>query len=469
MSRPQRCLPWIALILLGAAGAAAEEPARDLAARPARPAPEWLARGVMYQVWLRGFTPEGTLRAATERLPQVADLGATILYLGPVCLQDDDMRPEFWSARQKASGTNNPRNPYRIQDYNRVDPEYGTDDDLRAFVATAHRLNMKVLMDLVYFHCGPTSVLVDRPGFIQVDAAGKPAMGQWNFPRLNFESRALRAYLWDNMAHWVRDFGVDGFRCDVSDSVPLDFWEEARARLEPLRPDLVMLAEGQRRDDQLRAFDLNYSFSWHDATLGVMLHGKPASSLRALWTTMRDQRPRGTRFIRYSENHDIVNDMNRTEVVCGERGAAALAVIHFTLDGVPLLYNGQEIGDTSPQSIFARWPVRWEAACLPKPKAKYAFYQKLCRMRRDEPALAVGEVAWLDHDQPDAVVAFARESAGARLATVVNLSNRPVQVHLDLAGAREPLLADGAKLAETGGKGTLDLAGFGYWVGAAQP
>jgi glycosidase len=448
---------------------AAVEPTANSGRLPARSAPPWLTRGVIYQVWLRSFTSEGTLRAAEKRLASVADLGATVIYLGPVCLQDADMRQEFWSVRQKASGTNNPRNPYRIADYNRIDPEYGTDADLRSFIATAHKLNLRVLIDLVYFHCGPTSVLVEQPDFIVRDASGKPLTGEWHFPRLNFASPRLREYLWANMEQWVKDFDADGFRCDVADAVPLDFWEEARRRLDRLRPDLVILAEGQRKADQLKAFDLNYNFDWHRAALAVVRSGQPASSLRALWQKMADVRPRGARFIRYTENHDIVNDMERAEVVCGERGAAALAVVHFTLDGVPLLYNGQEIGDTSPQSIFARWPVAWQTACLPKPQAKYAFFRKLCQLRRTEPALTTSDVVWLNHNQPDTVLAFLRSTSREWIVAVTNLSNRKIDVQIELPrGAPTPfapLLVDRAGATVIDKKLSVKLDGFGYFVG----
>lgn len=458
-----RCSFGLVLWLLVSFAARGGEPVSSAARR----APEWLERGVMYQIWLRSFTAEGTLRAATERLPQIADLGATIIYLPPIQLSDADMRQEFWSKRQKESGTNNPRNPYRIADYNRIDPEYGTDEDLRAFVGAAHDRGLRVLLDLVYFHCGPTSVLMEKEGFIQRDASGKAATGSWNFPRLNFQSIGLREHLWSNMEHWVKDFGVDGFRCDVSDQVPLDFWEEARARLDRMRPDLVILAEGQRKEDQLKAFDLNYSFSWLGQVHGVFSKGEPASSLRALWEKMASERPRGTRFIRYTENHDIVNDMQRAEVVCGERGAAAVAVMNFTLDGVPLLYNGQEIGDTAPQSIYARWPVGWAAACLPKPKAKYAFFQKLCRLRHDEAALAKGEVIWIENDQPGAVISFLRRSGDDEIMTVASLSNRKMETRVTLPatgkGAFQPLLTNMAKAGAEGQP--LELGPFGYFVG----
>lgn len=455
-------------LLLIATAAISAEPAKqvqNLSSLQARKSPEWLPRGVMYQVWLRGFTPEGTLRAATKRLPSVAELGANIIYLCPVQLQDADMRQEFWSKRQKASGTNNPRNPYRIKDYNRVDPEYGSEADLRAFIATAHKLGMRVLMDLVYFHCGPTSVLIKHPEFFKRDASGKISTGHWNFPVFDFDNRGLREYFWANMAHWVKDFDVDGFRCDVSDSVPLDFWEEARTRLEPLRPDLVILAEGQRKEDQIKAFDINYNFTWLRAVQAVFTRGLPASSLRVLWQKMRDERPRGARFIRYTENHDIVNDLLRAEVVLGERGSAAMDAVHFTLDGVPLLYNGQEIGDTSLQSIYARWPVHWQATCLPKAKAKFAVHQKLCQLRRVESALANGEVVWLDNDQPDAVLSFLRRAGSEEIVTVASLSNRKLKVQIELPGKFNPLISDGAKPGASAGKFTLDLDACGYFVG----
>jgi len=387
----------------------------------------------------------------------MADLGANIVYLPPIQLADPDMRQEFWSPRQKASGTNNPRNPYRIKDYNRIDPEYGSERDLRQFVAAAHKLGLRVLMDLVYMHSGPTCVLMKRPGFFQQDGSGKVVLGAYNFPMINWNSRQVREYFWANMEHWVKQFDVDGFRCDVSDKVPLEFWEEARTRLNAIRPDLVMLAEGNRQSDQLAAFDVNYSYPWYHALTRVCARGEPVASLRALWEKTRAGRPRGARFLRYTENHDIVNNLLRAEVICSERGAAAMSVINFTLDGVPMLYNGQEIGDTSHQSIYARWPIRWEAACLPKSKAKYAFHQQLCQLRRTEPSLANSEVVWLDTDQPDAVLAFRRNE----IFTVVSLSNRKLKVKAELPAKCSLLMTNGVKVAVA----TLEMDAFGYLVG----
>ena len=124
----------LGLLLVANLCLASEPPETDVSKLNTRPSPKWLTQGVMYQIAPRSFTDEGTLKAATEKLPHIADLGATVVYLLPIFLQDDDTRRETWSPRQKQSGANSPYNPYRIKDYNRIDPEYGTETDLHNFV-----------------------------------------------------------------------------------------------------------------------------------------------------------------------------------------------------------------------------------------------------------------------------------------------------------------------------------------------
>ena len=489
------------VVLLTAATCAQAAPLTPLNEKHAQPAPEWLKHGVIYQVWLRSFTPEGTLKAATKRLPDVADLGATIVYLSPVQLMDDDMRREFWSTRMKESAANNPKNPYRIKDYERIDPEFGTAADLKEFIGTAHGLGLRVLMDLVYLHTGPTCVLMEQPEFYRQNDKGEILMtGLWPFPRLNFKNHQLREYLWANMIHWVKDFGADGFRCDCAGAIPLDFWEEARTRLDAVRPDVVLLAEGHNPADQLKAFDLDYS-SWPFACQAVVTRGAPASALQDWWKDTRQRFPRGARFIYYNVNHDLP----RADVTLGERGAVAVSVLSFTLDGVPFLYNGQEIGDATPMDLFAHWSIPWDAADVPTGGLlKRLFYQRLCHLRRSERALAVGnEVAWLPNDRPDSVLSYLRRAGDDEILVVVNLSNRALTTQVGFpnqeAATYRGLFADleltprqgrstdwiergmqkiirnpddlAAKRSEvtTSPEGlTIPLAGFDYFVGKRQ-
>ena len=211
----------------------------------------------LYQIFLRPFTPEGTIAAAEKRLPEVADLGVKILYLCPVAVADNDMAQENWSPRQIASGCNNPCNPYRISDYTKIDPEYGTENDMRSFIRTAHSLGMKVLLDLVYCHAGP-SFLKDHPGFAK-------GLTEYRFPELDFSNPAVCEYLRDNMRYYAFELDADGFRCDMGDKVPLEFWQPAAEELRKIKPDLIMFCEGvPQRDDELQlgVFDLYYNWSW---------------------------------------------------------------------------------------------------------------------------------------------------------------------------------------------------------------
>ena len=431
----------------------------------AHPSPAWLIEGVMYQINPRAFTPEGTLKAATAKLPKLAELGVTVIYICPVFVSDDDMDLSGWSPRQKASKMNNPRNPYRIKDYYHVDPEYGTDGDLKTFIAESHRLKMRVMLDIVYMHCGPTAVfLKDHPDFVQHDKNGKIVTNDYNFPVLNFASQGLREYLWKNMEWFVRDFDADGYRCDVGDAVPLDFWEAGRARMEKIKPDCVMLSEGQRKADQLKAFDLDYSW--------LNFNPKDASATRRQWGKLVAERPMGgAKFIRFVENHDVANEQyeKRIEKTWGAAKIKAALVLCFTIDGVPLLYNGEEVADAARHSIFGRAAIDWASGETPNGKDRFAFCQSLCTMRRTEKALTHGDVVWLDNDRPKTVLSFLRRAGDERIVTVINQSNDPVKVQVTLpagvAASFAPRLSDRSTVTVSGATASCELGGYGYFVG----
>lgn len=478
---------WIGALslVLSSSAAFAQSDPTPATGLPARPAPAWLSHGIVYQLWLRTFTPEGTLRAAAQRLPAVAALGATVIYLSPVMLQDTDMQRKYWSTIQLVSSSNNPRGPYRIADYDKIDPEYGSEDDLRAFIAKAHSLGLHVLMDLVYFHTGPTNVLMKEKGFYMTDAQGKVLISRWNFPRLNFANPKVREYLIGNMLHWVTADGADGYRCDVAFLMPLDFWEAARDRLARARPDIGMLAESTNKPrEQLKAFDASYSFPWYTTMYGVLVGGQPASALQDCWKIVATAYPTGARFIRYDDNHD----KERAGVVFGERGNQLATVINFTIDGIPFIYNGQEVGDATPHDPYRHWPIHWEAEDLPHYAAILQWYKDLCKLRRNEPALTDGETLWMQTDRSDSAIAFVRRLKGRDILVVANVSPRPARVSVHLSGVpgehwqalfgkaedvvynRDAItLADDiVRRSATDGTLSLTLGAMGYFVGARE-
>ncbi len=432
----------------------------------AKQAPAYLKDSVVYQINLRSFTLDGTLKAAERLLPHIASLGVDIVYLCPVTLADDDPRREFWSDRQKKSELENPKNIYRVGDYYAVDPEYGTDDDLKSFVAEAHKLGLRVILDLVYYHCGPAAVfLEEHPDFVVREADGSVKNGNWHFPELNFKSPALREYLWQNMEYFVRDFDVDGYRCDVAGAVPLDFWEEGRRRIDALKPDLIMLAENDGViPEQRAAFDFSYGcFLW--AAPGVLKGEMPVSELRREQENRAANTLPGSRFLRGFDNHDIANDQydERLEKFIPVEKIEAAFALSFALDGVPFLYNGQEVADSRRHSIFGNrffgknLVVDWANAVIPAGERRLAFLKKLIAFRRAHPALTEGKVVWLDNDAPDQLLTFRRESEGETLFVAVNLGDSE-QVVPGAAGAA--LLASGKAGLNSRGEAVLPPFGF---------
>lgn len=439
----------------------------------AKEVPLWITKGIIYQIQPRAFTEEGTLNAAKRKLSIVSEAGATIVYLCPVFVSDDNADTLTWSPRQRASRMNNPRNPYRMKDYYHVDEEYGTDQDLRDFIAEAHRLDMKVMLDMVYFHCGSNAVfLKEHPGFIRRDKERRPVSGKWNWPELNYDNPELKEYLIRNMEYFLNDFDVDGFRCDVAHRIPLDFWETVRERLVKIRPDVGMLAEGERFEDQLIAFDINYCTTWFGSLKSVMEENSPVSDLQSTWKIMADERPAGTRFIRFIDNHDIANDSyhNRIEETWGFKAVNAAFVLNFTVDGVPFVYNGQEIADTARHSIFGKAPLDWNNSETLEGNLRFELCKKLSFIRKTESVLTEGNMEWLSNNKPASVLSYSRESNGERIISVINLSKKPLQVRIQdacLTMPFETLLEDGINGGEISTE--LSMDGYGYWVGKRIP
>ena len=436
--------------------------------QPAKKAPQWLTRGVVYQIQPRAFTAEGTLRAAAEKLEYLKETGVTIVYLPPVFEMDSDTDRSFWSPRQLKSGFGNPKNQYRIRDYFHVDPEYGTDADLRYFVDRAHELGLKVLFDLVYFHCGPTArVLKDFPQAVLRNADGTPQRGFWRFPQFDFSKPVAREYLLSNLTYLLIEFGVDGFRCDVADALPLDFWCEARRRMDALKGgEAVLLCEGFDPQDQLTAFDANYGWFPRAAFDDAEKAAAPAKAIRDAWVKREHEAGRGARFVNHYENHDwATNQDPRPEARWGRAAIEQVLVWMFTLDGVPLLFNGNEIADDdASHSMFGHTPIDWARLESPAGRQRRAFVKKLVQLRASRPSLTDlnGEkgLRWLTSSATNEVTAFRRTGAdGERTLVVQNWTAKRVSFSVPGADfSLPPLLSHGYAVA--GDAVTLEPWGY---------
>ncbi len=402
------------LVLLSFAVPATARQTRDFSKESARAdVPQWVKNGVFYEIFPRQFSPRGDFNGVTAQLDRLKELGVNILWLMPI-------HPIGQEKKKGSVGS-----PYAVRDYYAINPDYGTKEDLKRLVAEAHRREMKVIIDIVANHTSWDSVMMKTPEFYTRDASGKivPPVADWaDVADLNYDNPQLRAYMIDMLKFWLLEYDLDGFRCDVAGFVPTDFWEQAREELEKVKPDIVMLAEWSSPDLLAKAFDADYAWPFHQTLTEVTTGARTASALRATWEEERSKFPRGALHMRFVDNHDEKRAIARF----GERGTLAAAAIVFTLDGVPLVYNGMEVGDTSESgapALFEKSPIFWPIA---ERRPEFPrFFRQMIALRKAHPALQQGETVWLRNGNESRVVTYLRRAGGEEFLVAVNLSNEP--------------------------------------------
>jgi glycosidase len=409
-----RILLTILLLLASSVLWAAPEsnPGRDVLKETARPVRDWVRDGVIYEIYPRAFSQQGNLNAITARLDELKELGVTILWLMPI-------HP---IGQEKKKGTIG--SPYAVRDYYAINPDYGTADDLKRLVREAHARGLRVIIDIVANHTSWDSVLMKHPEFYKRDAAGNITYPHdwYDIAALDYGNQELRRYMTDLLKHWIREFDLDGFRCDVAGEVPTDFWENARRELEQVKPDIVMLAEAHKAELQVMAFDLDYSWPLHSVLTNVLRGRSPASELRKEWEREVQEWPKGALHMRFSDNHDERRAIARF----GEPAALAASAFVFTLDGVPMIYNGMEVGDTTESgapALFEKLPIFW--AIAERRKEFPAFYKKMMALRRMSAALRRGTLQWVRNSDEARVVSFVRRAGNEEVLVAINFSSRP--------------------------------------------
>ena len=248
------------------AALAATPPARAADAGDSRPAarqsPDWLRDAVIYEVFPRVFSPQGNFQGVIPQLDRLKELGVTVLWLMPIHPQGE----------LKAKGSLG--SPYAVRDYDAINPDYGTADDLKKLVDAAHRRDMKVFIDIVANHTAWDSTLIKQhPDWYRRNAAGQivPPNPDWiDVAQLDYANPALREYMSGMLVRWLRDYQLDGFRCDYAIGVPRDFWESVRPQLDRVRPGLAFMAEADDPALLNRAFDIDYAWDFYHAMSDVL-------------------------------------------------------------------------------------------------------------------------------------------------------------------------------------------------------
>jgi len=413
---------------------------------------DWPRNAVIYEIFPRNFSGTGDFKGITARLDEIADLGINVLWLMPI-------HPIGQKLKKGTIGS-----PYAVRDYYAVNPDYGTTNDLRELVAKAHQRGLKVILDIVANHTSWDSVMMEHPEFYRHDSAGKILSPEdWtDVAWLNYDSPALRLYMIDMLKYWVREFDLDGYRCDVAYMVPRDFWEQARTELQAIKPDILMLAEASQPDLLRKAFDLDYAWPLHAALNRVLIEGAPASALKRSWEESRSQFPPGSLHLRISDNHDEARAVARF----GIRGALAAQVLMLTLDGVPLFYNGMEVGDATESgapALFERVPVFWQPKERPPLRD---IYRDLIQLRKAHAAFRNSNVVWLRNSNEDDLLSFLRLDEHEEFLVLVNLSSRPIKGSVQVMNAQqfEPVGISGMPVFTSNGFPSFQLKGFEWRI-----
>lgn len=362
----------------------------------------------IYEVNIRQYTKEGTLKAFMEHVPRLYDMGVDILWLMPVT-------PISVEKRQGTYGSY-----YAASSYTAIDPAYGSTDDFRALIKLVHQYDMKLIIDWVANHTGYDHQWTQTyPEWYRKDEQGNftDIYGWIDVIDLNYEIPELRISMIQSMIHWIKEFDIDGFRCDMARTVPVDFWIEARSECDAVKP-LFWLAECEILSYH-EVFDLTYGWEVMRAIDAYKKKEKKLADVIPLLTNY-SMYPVGSKKLLFTSNHDE-NSYWGTEYEKYGVCARAMAVFSCTWPGIPLIYSGQEKPNLKRLAFFEKDFIDWEGEV-----ALHEFYKTLLKLRKKNKALQESaSVFMVPVDHPDVLVYLCRRQQD-RVLVLLNFSDEEV-------------------------------------------
>lgn len=381
--------------------------------------PDWVSSAVIYEVNTRQYTKEGTFKAFYAHLPRLQELGVKILWIMPIY-------PIGEKERKGSLGSY-----YSIKDYKSINPEFGTIDDFKKVVERAHELGMKIIIDWVANHTSRDAMwITSNPDWYVIDTLSNTPVAPFDWSdvaKLDFNNNDMRASMIDAMKYWVEFAGVDGFRCDVAAEVPVDFWDDAVKELKKINPELFMLAEAEEPLLQADAFNTYYGWNFHHIMNGIASGKYNAETIRAYYAKDVKRFPVNTIPMLFTSNHDE-NSWNGTEFERLNQYAKQMAALTFVLPGMPLIYNGQEVGFNRRLNFFEKDSIEW------KENIEFTeLYKGLIKLRINNPALSsikFNGFREIHIPGKQNIFAFARESGGNSVVSIFNFTSEQEEIQL---------------------------------------
>ncbi len=378
--------------------------------------PERTQKSNIYEVNIRQYTPEGTFAAFEKEIPRLKEMGVDILWLMPI-------NPIGLKNRKGSLGSY-----YSVKNYTEVNPEYGTKDDFAKMMKTAHDNRMLVILDWVANHTSwDNPWITEHPDWYTKDSVTKQIVApvpDWkDVADLDYENPELRKRMVEDMKFWVKNYDVDGFRCDVAMMIPTAFWDSARMELDKVKP-VFMLAEAEQTDLAKNAFDMTYTWNLHHMMNEIAQGKEKASALNTYFEKDKTEYQKADYRMIFTSNHDE-NTWNGTEFKRMGDSYKAWAVFTFVAPGMPLIYTGQEFCMNKQLRFFDKDTVA-QIKC-----EMTDLYPKLIKLKNDNQALwngeAGGEMTVLKTNQANQIFAFIRIKENNKILSVFNLSKNDVK------------------------------------------
>lgn len=364
---------------------------------------------IMYEVNIRAFSSGGNIQGVIQGLDHIKSLGVNVIWLMPV---------------HPIGEINSVNSPYSVKNFMEVNPEFGTISDLKTLVDQAHNKGMAVILDWVANHTAWDNPWINNKDWYTQDGNGNiisPLGTNWeDVADLNYDNQEMRLNMIDAMSFWVEAVNIDGFRCDAADMIPFNFWKQAIESLNDFtEKDLVLLAEGARTDHFTAGFDLNFSWNFYSKTKDVFNGVASPVILYTIQQQNYNNMPDGKHNLRFTTNHDeSAWDATPMVLFNGKNGALAASVITIFLGGVPLIYDGQEVGITENIPFFTSSPIDW--ALNPDMLEKY---KKILNFYASSDVVKKGELVSYDHVS---VVVFTLMLEQNSVLVLVNTRNEGV-------------------------------------------
>ena len=380
---------------------------------------DWICSTNIYEVNLRQYSESGSFMAFSKHLPRLKDMGVETLWFMPIT-------PISQVEKKGSLGSY-----YACSDYTTINPEFGTLEDFKALIKEVHAMGFRVIIDWVANHTGWDHTWTkEHPDWYKRDemtGGFKRASGMDDIIELDYGNPALRKAMTEAMSFWVRECNIDGFRCDLAFWVRLDFWMEAKAVLDKIKP-LFWLAESDPLDhpEYMQVFDAAYTWTWMHRTEEYYKNSFPLYEL--LQVLDRYQQAPGINAW-FTSNHDE-NTWNGTEYEKYGEAAKMLAVFSCTWQGMPLIYSGQELPNHKRLAFFEKDVIEWNDQ-----PALHSFYKSLLHLQRFNPALRCDSKLSRVHSSGDEkVLSFIRIKDKEEVLVLLNFS--PVTARLELLDNR---------------------------------